>query len=330
MATDRVAAADILVAHAAQLPPPELGRAGRALVEALTRTPSVDDPADEAALQREQERAEAAAQAAERNELVVRQRPSGRSSSRLELGPLGTAALLAWLRAADKAHPGSDGCADDRSREQRRGDRLVDLLGNPDADTSTSSGSDEVELSDPVSDGCATTRRAPPAAGILLTVSTTLDGLRAGLAGAGCSTPASASAPPTCACSPATARSCRLCSTARRRSSTSVAPLAPGPLLSVARWPCAMAPAARLAATVRRPHATCTTCSTGPTAAPPTVTTAHSPAASTTGWSTAGLAGHAGRQRLSLLRSAALDRCGATPSTAPPLPTTADPCGRRP
>ena len=98
---DRTSAATFLLQQCAALTPPELARAGQAVVEALTRTPSRDDPAEAAALDRDQQRAEADAQAAERNDLRVTRR-RGRLRAVLDLGPLGEATLHAWLRRTDR------------------------------------------------------------------------------------------------------------------------------------------------------------------------------------------------------------------------------------
>jgi hypothetical protein len=122
------AATEFLVEQCALLAPRELARAGQAVVETLTRTPSVDDPADEAAVQREHDRAERALQQAERNWLTVTHRPGGRARIRADLGPVGAAAFLAWCRQADKAVSGDDGFEDTRTRSERRGDALVDLF----------------------------------------------------------------------------------------------------------------------------------------------------------------------------------------------------------
>jgi hypothetical protein len=124
---DRAAGAAFLVAQCASLTPRDLHRAAQALIEALACAPSADDPDDAAAVQRDQERAEQEAQAAERNDLrLVRRR--GRIRALLDLGPLGEATLHAWLRGADRLTPGEDGLEDLRSVSERRGDALVQLL----------------------------------------------------------------------------------------------------------------------------------------------------------------------------------------------------------
>ena len=155
-------AAMLLVESAAALGPRDLARAGQAVVEALTRTPSVDDPADAAALERAQERAAAADSVAERNELRLSRR-HGRLRATLELGGLGEAVLTGWLRTVDAPVPGEDGFADDRPIGQRRGDALVDLLARARPDGAGA---------------CS-----EPSA--LLTVTTTLADLRAALTGTG-------------------------------------------------------------------------------------------------------------------------------------------------
>ena len=127
---DRSAAGRFLVGQCATLTPAELARAGRALVEALTVAPSVDDPADQAALDREQARAEAAAQDGERNFLtVITGRGVRRTRWIVEPGTLGEAIAGRWLHdKADPKHPGTDGFEDTRTLAERRGDALIDLL----------------------------------------------------------------------------------------------------------------------------------------------------------------------------------------------------------
>ena len=125
---ETAAAADFLVEQCGLLGPRELARAGQAVLEALTRAPSVDDPADAAAVAREHDRAERDLQQAERNWLTVTHRPGGRAHIGADLGPVGTAAFLAWCRRADQPVPGEDGFQDTRTRSERRGDALVDLL----------------------------------------------------------------------------------------------------------------------------------------------------------------------------------------------------------
>ena len=122
------AAAEFMVEQAALLSPPELERAGQAVVEALTRSPSVDDPADDAAEAREHERAERELQDQERNWLRVIDRPGGRVRVGTELGPVGAAGFLAWCRRIEKPAPGVDGFEDTRSPAERRGDALADLF----------------------------------------------------------------------------------------------------------------------------------------------------------------------------------------------------------
>jgi hypothetical protein len=206
-AEDRDTAARLLVEQAAALGPRELARAGQEILERLTCTPSEDDPADEEALRREQERAEAKAQAGERNALTVSKRPDGRFHGRFDLGPLGGVALVAWLRRSDRPVPGSDGFEDLRSRDERRGDALVETLtaaccqrfvpegaaaGPPPAPLlppfDCAGELDEATLTDPldedVHDGSGNrSGRISPVA--VLTVTVTLAELRAGLAGAG-------------------------------------------------------------------------------------------------------------------------------------------------
>jgi hypothetical protein len=234
---ERAAAARFLVAQCEVLKPVDLARAGQAVVEALTVTPSEDDPADADALARQQARAEAEAQQAERNFLTVTAR-RGKVRAILELGSIGDAVLQQWLHTtADARHAGADGFEDTRPLSERRGDALVDLLaqaaGTPtprttkladhnepehaeqdeldvdefadEIDELDEQHDDEVDVLDGVEDvgfgdsapgqgrlpgleldGCRSCGRrgtAPPTA--VLTVTTTLEGLRGGLAGAG-------------------------------------------------------------------------------------------------------------------------------------------------
>ena len=125
---DRAAAGRFLVDQCQTLAPRDLERAGKALVEALTVAPSEDDPADQAALERELARAEAEAQERERNFLTVTRR-RGKLRAILEPGTIGEAILARFLHdKADKHHPGSDGFEDTRPLSERRGDAIVELL----------------------------------------------------------------------------------------------------------------------------------------------------------------------------------------------------------
>jgi len=105
---ERTAAGRFLVAQCDALAPRDLERAGRAVVEALTAAPSVDDPADAEALAREQQRAEAQAQDAERSLLSVTRR-RGRVLAILEPGTIGQAALQQWMRKNGSRMPGPTG-----------------------------------------------------------------------------------------------------------------------------------------------------------------------------------------------------------------------------
>jgi hypothetical protein len=113
---DREAAAEFLIAQAGSLSPAELTGAGQALAEALTSTPDVDDPADAAAVARELDAAEAAAQAAETNRLITKKRPGGGFSGRFTIGNADETAFATWLRHADQPHPGTDGFEDTRPK----------------------------------------------------------------------------------------------------------------------------------------------------------------------------------------------------------------------
>ncbi|MDQ1604561.1 MAG: hypothetical protein QOE01_2406 [Actinomycetota bacterium] len=125
---DREEATRFLIAQAGSLSPAELTGAGQALAEALTSTPDVDDPADAAAVARELAAAEAAAQAAETNRLITKRRPGGGFTGRFTIGNADETAFAAWLRQAEKPHPGTDGFEDTRPRDQRRADHLLDAL----------------------------------------------------------------------------------------------------------------------------------------------------------------------------------------------------------
>ncbi len=126
---DQAAAGRFLIEQAGALAPRDLARVGQALLHQLTQAPDTDDPAEAEAVAREHEAAEQAARLAERNVLHLSRRPGGGSRTRLDLGPVGTATLTAWLAAhADALHPGSDGFEDQRDRRERRGDALVGLL----------------------------------------------------------------------------------------------------------------------------------------------------------------------------------------------------------
>jgi hypothetical protein len=195
---DRQAAARFLLDQCASLAPRDLARAGQAVLEALTTSPSTDDPADAAALDRDAQRAEDAAQAAERNQLLLR-RHRGRLRALLDLGTVGEAVLHAWLRRADTPTPGDDGLEDTRGLPERRGGTLADLLAaaagtpsDPEDDTGDDTGDDAAGAADEDAGalfgpddaaGAADLGAVSPLA--VLTVTTTLAELRAALAGAG-------------------------------------------------------------------------------------------------------------------------------------------------
>ena len=151
----------------------------------------MDDPTD----------AEAQAQAPERSFLRVTRR-RGTLLAILEPGTLGEAALDRWMRSNDKPRAGTDGFADTRTRSERLGDALVDLLTEAAGRPSTgaqpdNTAGDDPPSSDPVDDllpgldaaaaptGPAGRGPGPAPATAVLTVTTTLDGLRSGLARAG-------------------------------------------------------------------------------------------------------------------------------------------------
>ncbi len=162
---EREQAADLLLDQAAALGPRDLATAAQHLVEHLTRTPSTDDPADAEQVAREHAAAEAAAQRADTNSLIVKRRPDGALTGRFTIRPVDVPALTAWLKAADVPHPGSDGFEDDRPRDQRRGDHLAATLGD-----ALTNGTDK-PLASKVH--------------VHVNVTTTLDALRNNLTGAG-------------------------------------------------------------------------------------------------------------------------------------------------
>jgi hypothetical protein len=128
-AGDADAAVEFLLEQCAALGPRELARAGQAVVEALTRHPSIDDPRDEEAVRRDHDAVERDLQEKERNWLHVVRRPGGGKQLRIDLGTVGQAAFEAWCRAeADRPAKGEDGFEDVRTRAERRGDAFVDLL----------------------------------------------------------------------------------------------------------------------------------------------------------------------------------------------------------
>ena len=75
-----------------------------------------------------QQRAEAEAQEAERSSLTVTPAPRAACWRSSSPAPIGEAALQQWMRKTDKPHAGTDGFEDTRSRSERLGDALVDLL----------------------------------------------------------------------------------------------------------------------------------------------------------------------------------------------------------
>ncbi|MDQ1602461.1 MAG: hypothetical protein QOE01_306, partial [Actinomycetota bacterium] len=203
---DREAAAEFLIAQAGSLSPAELTGAGQALAEALTCTPDLDDPADAAAVARELDAAEAAAQAAETNRLITKRRPGGGFTGRFTIGNADETLFAAWLRRADQPHPGTDGFDDTRPGDQRRADHLLDALraalsrtaaGTGGNDAGEADGAEEVRSAEdgsgaepapgqlplPATWAGAPTRLLPSNVTIGVTVS--LEALRDGLAGAG-------------------------------------------------------------------------------------------------------------------------------------------------
>ena len=191
-AAELAAAAEFLLEQCAVLAPRELARAGQAVVEALTRHPSIDDPLDEEAVRREHDAAERALQSREQTVLRVVRRPGGGTQLRIDLGTVGRAAFQAWCRAqADQLARGEDGFEDTRTLPERRGDAFLDLLhrgtpgarGNPDQpeEFDDVAPDESVGADGPTSD--RPTRVPGEWAGVVLTVVTTLAELRAGIPG---------------------------------------------------------------------------------------------------------------------------------------------------
>jgi hypothetical protein len=127
---EREQVAAFLIEAAATLIPRELAGAGAEIVEHLTRTPSVDDPGEAEAVAREQRRAEEEAEAAARDRASWRHRirPGRPGRGTLDTGPIGDALIKAWEHRAGRKHPGSDGFEDDRTRDQRLGQALLDMM----------------------------------------------------------------------------------------------------------------------------------------------------------------------------------------------------------
>jgi hypothetical protein len=164
---ERDQAARLLVEQAAGLAPRGLAVAAERVLENLTRSPSTDTLADTEQVARELAAAEAAAQRAETNTLVVKHRPDGSLDYRGRIRPVDAPVLTAWLKQADRKLAGTDGFTDDRAREQRRGDHLVTTL--------------RTALTSPGSDGGNGAGRTY----VHLNVTTTLDALRDAVTGAG-------------------------------------------------------------------------------------------------------------------------------------------------
>jgi hypothetical protein len=81
-----------------------------------------------AAVAREQDAAEAALARADRNTPVLKRRPDGSLTGRFTLRPLDAPIATGWFKTADAKHPGDGEFADERDRDQRRGDHLVTTL----------------------------------------------------------------------------------------------------------------------------------------------------------------------------------------------------------
>jgi hypothetical protein len=124
-AQERGQAEDLLLDQAATLDPGELAACGRVLIEALTTVPDVDDPAEEARLLAEEERAARDQHA--RRELTVRPRRDGMIGITGQLEPFTGAAVRAALAARAARTPDTDGLRDERSKTQRMADALTEL-----------------------------------------------------------------------------------------------------------------------------------------------------------------------------------------------------------
>ena len=174
---EREQAARLLVEQAAGLGPRGLAVAAERILENLTRSPSTDTLADTEAVARELAAAEAAAQRAETNTLVIKHRPDGTIAYRGTFRPVDAPVLTAWLKQADRKFAGTDGFADDRPREQRRGDHLVTTLRTALTTTSTNGSSS--------GSGGAGNGSGAGRTYVHVNVTTTLDALRDQITGAG-------------------------------------------------------------------------------------------------------------------------------------------------
>lgn len=119
-----VAQAEVfLVEQAALLCPRDLAGVGRELHERIAGDfPSVDDPAEAAAMEAAAD--EAASGACERRGLDVYERPGGEVGTTGSLAGDDAAALVTWLDAASQPDAADDGVVDERTATQRRADAL--------------------------------------------------------------------------------------------------------------------------------------------------------------------------------------------------------------
>lgn len=127
-AHEREQAVGFLVEQAATLDALELATAAGDLVEALTRTPDVDDPDEADRLAREADRLEHATERSFRSRgLGWTLRPDGSGRGWFDLDPAAMATLAAGLEPLAAPHPTQDGVPDTRTAAQRRADALLEL-----------------------------------------------------------------------------------------------------------------------------------------------------------------------------------------------------------
>jgi hypothetical protein len=125
---DRADAAALLIDQAELLGPRDLQVVGARAGRTPDPHPSVDSDSDAAEVARDAEAAEAAAQAGDTNPLTGRRRPDGSIHGRFSFRPVDAPIVTGWLKQADVPHAGEGEFADDRPRDQRRGDHLAATL----------------------------------------------------------------------------------------------------------------------------------------------------------------------------------------------------------
>ena len=122
-------AEELLVTQAATLDPAELALCGRALREALTVTPDLDDPVEAEAVAKELATAEAAERGAwERRTLRLVRRRDGMLGITGSLDALSGAEVREVLEASARPADAVEGVPDDRNSGQRLVDALVEIV----------------------------------------------------------------------------------------------------------------------------------------------------------------------------------------------------------